>query len=693
MAVIELNGNYYTLARGEDGKAPVVQSYVRRLASAYRAIGVQHRQDDTSVNRYVSPSFPKGIGWQRAKRDSGRGVGGLKDSTCFTMKGPISNGKLQQSATVSEGNSDHLKRFYDYDGVVVGLFQETYSSGSTDVYRHEEFGGADDTWNGGQEIDESTQNAYAMHIFDGCAYKGYQVAIMQSDANDEKYKVMSSTGGSWATMASGASFPDGDYVNPDQENVDYNWHPGKILAFGNYLLIAIWLDDRAHPDGDDTISVYSTTAVATSATWAAECTGIPSVYGPRAFVDWYDLSGARSPVVVDPGGIYSIDIANNTFTKMYSLDGHEHNGHWSVVGNDGALYVGTGNGDIMRFYIPASGVLDVMTVGPPGDGLPTDRQGHVNCMTKTPSEWLLVSYGGHSADHYASIFAIDTSVILTDEETGKKYMPWHSLYKHSVANLDIPQIHYSALDDGVPRLHFSVEGTPDTLHFIEYPLDNPALNTSIQYQLTSTLQLPDDDLGDPQSNTLILQAMVDADDLAAGTDGSGGSGDNHIEFRYGIDGASDAGTSLGDFLSGQKTLSFGSGAGVSAKRIGINLLFDRDDSPNTETPKMHEFELQGQHIMLDKKAWDFTIDISATARDFSPTVTAGQKAEEVVITSLETIAQSTTLVTFTTGRMTQTRVRVPNDAPPQFALTVEDSFLDDTGYRTGFVTIRVEEAI
>ncbi len=140
-------------------------------------------------------------------------------------------------------------------------------------------------------------------------------------------------------------------------------------------------------------------------------------------------------------------------------------------------------------------------------------------------------------------------------------------------------------------------------------------------------------------------------------------------------------------------MSFGSGAGVSAKRLGINLLFDRDNSPNTETPKMHEFELQGQHIMLDKKAWDFTIDIAATARDFPPTVTAGQKAEEVVITSLETIAQSTTLVTFTTGRMTQTRVRVPNDAPPQFALTVEDSFLDDTGYRTGFVTIRVEEAI
>ena len=62
MAVIELNGNHYTLAQDERGKAAISQSYVRRLSSAIRTVGVQQRQDDTSVNRYVSPSFPKGIG-------------------------------------------------------------------------------------------------------------------------------------------------------------------------------------------------------------------------------------------------------------------------------------------------------------------------------------------------------------------------------------------------------------------------------------------------------------------------------------------------------------------------------------------------------------------------------------------------------------------------------------------------------
>jgi len=334
-----------------------------------------------------------------------------------------------------------------------------------------------------------------------------------------------------------------------------------------------------------------------------------------------------------------------------------------------------------------------MNVGPPGDGLVTDRQGHANMIVNTPSEWLLVAYGGHSADHCASIFAIDTSVILKDEEWGKRYMPWRSLYKHSVANLDMTNIIYSTADDGVPRVHMAFEGAAVSLvYHIEYPFDNPTQNATIQYQASSILRFPDDDLGDPQSSTMILQAMVDADELD-GTTGSGDADENHIEFRYGIDGASDSGTSLGDFLNGQKTLSFGSGAGISAKRIGIKMTFDNANTAVTETPLLHEFELQGQTVYLDKKAWDFTIDIGATARDFSPTVSAGEKAEEVIITSIETVAESTTLVTFTSGRMTQTRVRVPNEGAPQFSLRVEDSFLDDTGYRTGFVTLRVEEGI
>ena len=691
MAVIELNGQSYTLAQDERGKAAISQSYVRRLSSAIRTVGVQQRQDDTSVNRYVSPSFPKGIGWHRARRDTGRGVGGLLDSTAWTMRGPVANGKLFHTQSISNGNEgDHLKKYLVYKGNLYALLEEDYSTGSTRG-RTDIFGGGDDTWDGGNETGSASGTA-GFRIFDACVHKASMFYVATLEGDDTEYEIESSTGGGWST-ASGTGFPSSSNNYMTTAKVRRNAFDddfGRILSFGNTLVTAIYLDPDS-TNGTGNIAIWSTTDSGTN--WANDCT-IPSGDGPKALVDWYDLGLNRSPVLVTAEGIYSIDLANNVFSLMYALDGDSNNGRWATVGNDGALYFGLGSGPIMRMALTDSNTLDVMNVGPPGDGLVTDRQGHANMIVTTPSEWLLVAYGGHSADHYASIFAIDTSVILKDEETGKRYMPWHSLYKYRVADKDITNIIYSTADDGVPRVHMAIEGANvSVVEHIEYPFDNPTQNTSIQYQESSVLRLPDDDLGDPQSNTMILQAMVDADDLGAGSGGSGGSGDNHIEFRYGIDGASDSGTSLGDFLSGQKTLSFGSGAGISAKRIGINLLFDRDDSPNTETPLLHEFELQGQNVYLDKKAWDFTIDIGATARDFSPTVSANEKAEEVIISNIETVAQSTTLVTFTSGRMTQTRVRVPNEGAPVFNLTVEDSFLDDPGYRTGFVTLRVEEGI
>ena len=81
MSVIELNGNYYALMNDASGRSTVTQSYVTRMSSAFRTVGMQKREDDTSVNRYVATGFPNGIGWARAKRDSGRGVGGMLDST------------------------------------------------------------------------------------------------------------------------------------------------------------------------------------------------------------------------------------------------------------------------------------------------------------------------------------------------------------------------------------------------------------------------------------------------------------------------------------------------------------------------------------------------------------------------------------------------------------------------------------
>jgi len=269
------------------------------------------------------------------------------------------------------------------------------------------------------------------------------------------------------------------------------------------------------------------------------------------------------------------------------------------------------------------------------------------------------------------------------------------MWQDATGNLDIALLAYSSADDSTPRLHWAMEGSTTTINYhIEEPFGHPAQTTTAQYQATGVLRLPDDDLGDPQTTATILQVLVDADDLTAGTGGSGGAGDEFITYRYGIDGAADTTTSLGDFLSGSITKSFGSGAGIGARRLAQNLLFTRNTTPVEErTPKLYELELQAHHVLLDRLAWEFTIDIRASARDWAPSVSTNERADELIITALEGVAQSNTLLTFTTGRQAQTRVKVPNGQSPVWDLTVEDSSADEPGWRTGYCTIRVEEGI
>ncbi len=241
MAVIELNGNYYTLAQDERGKAAISQSYVRRLSSAIRTVGVQQRQDDTSVNRYVSPSFPKGIGWHRARRDTGRGVGGLMDSTAWTMRGPVANGKLFNTQSISNGSEgDHLKKYLVYKGNLYAFLEEDYSTGSTRG-RVDIFGGADDTWNGGVEVG-SNSGSSGFRIFDACVHKASMFYVGTLEGDDTEYEIEYSTGGSWST-ASGTGFPTGggaDYMqNTKVRRNAFDDDFGRILSFGNTLVVAV----------------------------------------------------------------------------------------------------------------------------------------------------------------------------------------------------------------------------------------------------------------------------------------------------------------------------------------------------------------------------------------------------------------------------------------------------------------------
>ena len=682
-SIIELNSAYYVVDR-------VAQTYVTRLASPFRTRGIQVRIDDTSVGRYVHPAFPLGIGWARAKRDSGRGVGGMLDSTCWTALGPIALGKLQETQTHASV-ADHFKKAVNFKGDLWGMFEEDQSAGQ-DLLVCRKFGATSDNWTAGGTIFTNSITSFGPpRGMDMVVHKSSLFALYhQDDATpDHVYKVSSSADGASWSDASATGWPDTfgshSYLNGTVTNRNnYDDDLGRLLSFGNNLVAAIY-QQADSADGAGVIEILNTTD--SGANWASDVS-IPSGDGPKALVDWYNLSAVRSPVLVAAEGVYSISIADNTFELIYALDGDPANGRWSEVGNDGALYVGLGSGSILRLAITDSGTLSVINIGPSGDGLVAARQGHVTYMLKTPTEWLMVAYGGHASGKNASIFMIDTSVLLADPETGKKFMPWHHMWQDATGDLDIVAMAYSTEDDATPRLHFAMEGTGATINYhIEEPFAHPNQSSTVKYQATSVLRLPDDDLGDPQTNATILQALVDADDL------SGSDSDEYIELRYGLNGAADTTTSLGDFLSSSITLSFGSGAGVAARRIGINLLLDRG-STTTKTPKLNEFELQAHHVLLDKKAWEFAIDINATAEgETSPSLASDTDIHETIISALETVAESTTLLTFTAGGMSQTRVKIPNDRPPVFDLAVVDSNKNRRGYRTGTISVRIEEGI
>jgi hypothetical protein len=627
----------------------------------------------------------------------------MLDSTSWTAKGPVALGKLQE--TQSTGNY-HVVRYVNFKGDFWAYRQNAYIADANETTSIEKFGSSGDDWTvqsgGGGGIASSSSgsaNAQGIRAFDMAVHKGSIFVIHSSgegihtaSADELIYGVSATSTMHTFADAANTNFPDSNSSNRYLPTAvtrrnNYNDDMARLLDYGKFLFAAIWLHPDA-TDGDSNIEIWSTVDAGTN--WVQESI-IPSGSGPKALVTWYNESRVKSPVIVTAEGIYSIDTsvaAADSATLMVSLDGDPNNGRFSTVGADGSLYVGQGSGSILRITINPNGVLETMDIGPPGGGLVTARQGHPTYLLSTPTEWLLVAYGGHASGKYASIFMIDTSVILQDEETGKKYMPWHHMYQHATDDMVITTLGYSTEDDTIPRVHFTVQGASSGLKaHIEEPFSNPSQTATAKYQATSFIRLPDDDLGDPQSTTMVLQAMVDADDLDTSTSGE------FISLRYGTNGASDTTTTLGNFFSNALTQSFGSSSeGIATRRLGINLLLDRGGTA-TDTPKLHEFELQGHHVLQDKLAWEFVIDISATARDYSPDVTSGQATEEVIISNLETVAQATTLVTFTAGRMTQARVRIPNDAPPQFDLSVVDSFGKDTGRRTGIVRIRVEQGI
>jgi hypothetical protein len=131
-----------------------------------------------------------------------------------------------------------------------------------------------------------------------------------------------------------------------------------------------------------------------------------------------------------------------------------------------------------------------------------------------------------------------------------------------------------------------------------------------------------------------------ADDL----DSASGADKEFINVDYGVNGAALT-TDLGDILSGTSRLTFGSGAGVSGKNLGLRLNLNRGGT-NTNTPKIKDIVVEGVISPEVSYEHQLIIDIKETAINTGLNV-------ETVISNLETAINSVTQVNLSFGQVSK----------------------------------------
>ena len=400
---------------------------------------------------------------------------------------------------------------------------------------------------------------------------------------------------------------------------------GLFGSIGGELVAAVWDED------DGTIDFVSSTDG--GVVWAAEIS-ITSGNGPQGLATYPGIDAEDKLYLATHEGIYEIDTAPSTWTYQLILPmtANDHNGRRMTV-HEGSLWFAQGvdNDSPAPIYkMTVQGNSRVIESGfglSYGDGVPSDMLGPVRWM-KSSGDQLFISLGGGAANRNARILAWN----------GKG---WHHMYKNTTANQPIDWMDVGSGDDGVPRLHFSMRTGTSTCdaEFLEQPLVNPRSGVSIKRAVDGQfIELPYYDLGMPHNSKNFLTAHLSADDLTASHE--------TVEFHYGLNGADRDTTDLGDFTSSVSKIDFASGAGVSAKDIGIMLKLNRQDDDTSKTPKIKDIIIEGAVVPGILYEHQMTIDIEQTAEDTGQSI-------ETVISNIESLVESVIQTQFKFGSVSK----------------------------------------
>jgi hypothetical protein len=682
MARIKLNSNFFHLPEGQS-----IQSYaVDPQAEAFSTAGASRRIDNKKLRRFVN-GWSDGIGIARKKREQGQGINGLRDADAETR---FDHASLPYLRVAGSGETGHFRKFFHYNGDLYVATEDDYVSDAETQARVWKWDTSGTNWSVVAVMGAAAHgtNAEGCRHWDIIPYKGQIFSVTTgadpdndggSESTERRYALTRTSQADFSTVLSimnslGTAGDSHNTTTTVSRRNNYDDHHARVVAFGDNLIIAVWNGAGAAEAAinDGIIRVIKTsnapTTAADGAATIATVADIPTVSTDGAGADpirgmdvWRDPYSAgvpAAPIVSTEENIYVLDVANNSYNPLFPsnfLTAGPADGRMAV-GSNGNLYFTRGE-NILEASIVGLGQVNIRNVGPStrtilpntsqdpaaslsghGDGLISSKQGVPTFVYGGSPDWLYVAYGGTTSGKKKSILAMDYNT-----------KAWHSVYYDDGTTFNddgdarIWGMILSSEDDGVQRLHWFQEGaslTPgaNSVHFYidepERPPRQRVESTDDGFKAAGYIEFAEDDHGDPQTSTALLESRVDADDLGGSTSA------DYMEHKYGLDGEAWDANDLGDFFSGTKTLSFGtSGRGVSAKTARHRLNFAIDAGDATQTPILNEFEVVVRTKLATLKGFRVPIDIGRTAAE------EGIRPQDV-IDRLEAIHDSVTLVPF-----------------------------------------------
>ena len=198
---ISINSQKFVLANE-------VQVYpVDSESQSIRTIGLQQRQNNRKVNKLVR-DWSDGLGYARLRRDTNRGINGLRDADAETRFSSQLTLPLNPQTQTHASPSDHLVSYEHFKGDLFGIFEEDYASDAITEVNSRKFNASTDAWDSTATANDPTWNA----VSEGEASAATSVTRSHTvSSNDGRLVVVwcasrNNTGGAAAAFPSGVTF-------------------------------------------------------------------------------------------------------------------------------------------------------------------------------------------------------------------------------------------------------------------------------------------------------------------------------------------------------------------------------------------------------------------------------------------------------------------------------------------------------